>query len=152
MYGPITEDRARTLFLQAIPVLLFVKVSVFLVMGVYRGLWRYVSLDNIIIYIKAVITGSVFLSVGSLVFAFRFAGYSRVVFVLDALILLFLVTGSRMVFRMLRQLLPTPTTGRSRRVLILWALVTAEESFSCASCSTTPPSTASLSDSPTMIP
>ena len=120
VYGPIVDERSRTLFLQAIPVLLFVKIAVFLVAGVYRGLWRYVSLDNIMIYTRAVITGSV-LSVGSLVFAFRFAGYSRVVFVLDALILLFLVTGSRTAFRMLRQLLPTPTSDRSRRVLIYGA-------------------------------
>ena len=34
------------LFIRTFPVLVFVKMSVFLVMGVYRGLWRYTSIER----------------------------------------------------------------------------------------------------------
>jgi UDP-GlcNAc:undecaprenyl-phosphate/decaprenyl-phosphate GlcNAc-1-phosphate transferase len=107
------------LFLRTVPVLIFVKMTALLVSGVYRGIWRYISLDNLIIYAKAVVAGSV-ASVLALLFAFRFQGFSRAVFVLDAMIFFMMLAGSRVAFRLFRQLLPAPTTG-GRRVLIYGA-------------------------------
>jgi UDP-GlcNAc:undecaprenyl-phosphate GlcNAc-1-phosphate transferase len=107
------------LFLSTVPVLIFVKMTALLVAGVYRGLWRYISLDNLIVYAKAVAAGSV-ASVLVLLFAFRFEGFSRAVFVLDAMIFFMMLAGSRVAFRLFRQLLPSPSTG-GRRVLIYGA-------------------------------
>jgi UDP-GlcNAc:undecaprenyl-phosphate GlcNAc-1-phosphate transferase len=59
------------------------------------------GLADLGIIARAVLTGSVF-SVLTLLILTRFEGYSRVVFVLDAFLLLVLVTGSRMVFRFWR--------------------------------------------------
>src|SRR5215213_631699 len=59
------------LFFQTIPVLIFVKMTALLATGVYRGIWRYISVDNLISYAKAVVAGSV-ASVLVLFFAFRF--------------------------------------------------------------------------------
>jgi UDP-GlcNAc:undecaprenyl-phosphate GlcNAc-1-phosphate transferase len=89
------------------------------VAGVYRGIWRYISLDNLIVYAKAVAAGSV-ASVLALLFAFRFEGFSRAVFVLDAMIFFLALAGSRVAFRLFRQLLPAPAAG-GRRVLIYGA-------------------------------
>src|SRR5919206_189631 len=102
-----------------IPVLIFVKMSSLLVSGVYRGLWRYISVDNLIVYAKAVVAGSV-ASVLALLFAFRFEGFSRAVFVLDSMIFFLALAGSRVAFRLFRQLLPAPSAG-GRRVLIYGA-------------------------------
>src|SRR5919205_1339647 len=102
-----------------IPVLIFVKMSALLVTGVYRGIWRYISVDNLISYAKAVVAGSV-ASVLALLFAFRFEGFSRAVFVLDAMIFFMMLAGSRVAFRLFRQLIPAPSTG-GRRVLIYGA-------------------------------
>ena len=57
----------------------------FLVVGVYRGLWRYASLGDAVLFTKAVALGSA----GSLllvVFVFRFEGFSRTVFLLDGIL------------------------------------------------------------------
>jgi UDP-GlcNAc:undecaprenyl-phosphate GlcNAc-1-phosphate transferase len=107
------------LFLSTIPVIIFVKMTALLVSGVYRGIWRYISVDNLIVYAKAVVAGSV-ASVMALLFAFRFQGFSRAVFVLDAMIFFLMLAGSRVAFRLFRQLIPAPSTG-GRRVLIYGA-------------------------------
>jgi UDP-GlcNAc:undecaprenyl-phosphate/decaprenyl-phosphate GlcNAc-1-phosphate transferase len=120
IHGPLDEARARNLFLETLPVLVTIKIAVFLATGVYRGLWRYVSLDSLVTFAKAVAASSA-VSMLALVFAFRFAGYSRVVFVLDGLILLCLLAGSRMAFRLLRMQIPAPATRSARRVLIYGA-------------------------------
>src|SRR6185437_11120603 len=40
------ESGAWKLFIGSLPVLVFVKMSVFLLMGVYRGLWGYTSMSH----------------------------------------------------------------------------------------------------------
>ncbi|MGH9900933.1 MAG: hypothetical protein ACRD68_03735, partial [Pyrinomonadaceae bacterium] len=120
LYGPVSETGAREMFIRTVPVLVFVKMAAFLVAGVYRGIWRYVSLDNLVVYAKAVAVGSV-ASMLVVLFAFRFQGYSRAVFVLDAMILLMLLTGSRIAFRLFRKVLPSGAAGGGRRVLIYGA-------------------------------
>ena len=54
-------------------------------------------------------------------FKFRFQGYSRAVFLIDALVMLLLLTGSRIAFRFFRQVLPAANGDQSRRVLIYGA-------------------------------
>jgi UDP-GlcNAc:undecaprenyl-phosphate GlcNAc-1-phosphate transferase len=119
VFGSIAGDEDRRRFLQVVPVLVSVKLVVFLAAGVYRGLWRYVGVDDMIVLARAAVAGSV-ASMLILLFAIRFAGFSRVVFVLDGLILLVLLAGSRLSFRGLRRLLP-PTADAGRRVLIYGA-------------------------------
>jgi UDP-GlcNAc:undecaprenyl-phosphate GlcNAc-1-phosphate transferase len=120
VFGPVAGPGSRSLFLQAVPVLVTVRLSVFLVAGVYRGLWRYVSLDSLMTMAEAVGASTV-LSVLALLFVFQVKDHSRVVFVLDGLILLFLMSASRITFRLLRRLMPPPSVPGSRRVLIYGA-------------------------------
>jgi UDP-GlcNAc:undecaprenyl-phosphate GlcNAc-1-phosphate transferase len=119
-YGPIVRPEHRLLFLKVVPVLVALKLATFLATGVYRGFWRYVTIDTLNLYARAVTLGSV-VSVLTLVFAFRFEGFSRVILVLDGLILLVLLTGSRLVFRLIRRHLPQSAAGSGRRVLIFGA-------------------------------
>ncbi|MDT7540288.1 MAG: UDP-GlcNAc:undecaprenyl-phosphate/decaprenyl-phosphate GlcNAc-phosphate transferase [Acidobacteriota bacterium] len=120
LFGSLTQSGAMNLFLRAVPVLVFVKMWAFLAAGVYRGIWRYVSVDNLVTYAKAVVAGSV-ASVLAILFAFRFEGYSRAVFVLDAIILLMLLAASRFAFRFFRKILPAGSAHDARRVLIYGA-------------------------------
>src|SRR2546423_9598179 len=119
LFGSDLPPEVWQLFLRTVPVLIIVKMTALLVMGVYRGIWRYISLDNLIVYAKAVVSGSV-ASVLALLFAFRFEGFSRAVFVLDAMIFFLMLAGSRVAFRLLRQVLPAGP-GAGRRVLIYGA-------------------------------
>jgi UDP-GlcNAc:undecaprenyl-phosphate GlcNAc-1-phosphate transferase len=121
LYGGLAKsDTAWRLFWRTVPVLVFVKLFVLLATGVYRGLWRYISIDNLIVYGQAVALSSV-ASIIALLFAFRFEGLSRRVFVLDAMIMFLLLAGSRAAFRLFRRLIPTGRELDSRRVLIYGA-------------------------------
>ncbi len=119
-FGPFSDSPAWTLFMRTLPVLLFVKMASFLAMGVYRGLWRYTSVDDLIVFVKAVVLGSIG-SVLVVLFAFRFEGFSRTIFVLDAVLMFLFLAGSRMAFRLFRQLLPSGANPNGRRILIYGA-------------------------------
>jgi UDP-GlcNAc:undecaprenyl-phosphate GlcNAc-1-phosphate transferase len=113
-------NTAWQLFIRTLPVLVFVKMSVFLATGVYRGLWRYTSTSDLIVFAKAVALSSV----GSLLlilFLFRFEGFSRKVFIIDAVLMFLFLAGSRMAFRLFRQLVPAVSKQNGRRVLIYGA-------------------------------
>ena len=114
------DSPAWKLFIRTLPVLVFVKMSVFLVMGVYRGLWRYTSMSDLIVFAKAVVLSSV-ASLMLILFAFRFEGYSRKVFVIDAVLMFLFLATSRMAFKLFRQLLPAGSRHDGRRVLIYGA-------------------------------
>src|SRR5688500_5504383 len=111
---------AWNLFIRTLPVLVFMKMSVFLVMGVYRGLWRYTGMSDMVVFAKAVAVSSV-ASVLMVLFVFRFEGYSRTVFAIDAVLMFLLLAGSRMAFRLFRQVLPAVRQQDGRRVLIYGA-------------------------------
>jgi UDP-GlcNAc:undecaprenyl-phosphate GlcNAc-1-phosphate transferase len=119
-FGPLSGSPAWRLFIRTLPVLVFVKMSTFLVMGVYRGIWRYTSIDDLIVFGKAVALSSI-ASLLVVLFAFRFEGYSRTVFALDAAVMFLFLAGSRMAFRLFRQLLPATSRQTGSRVLIYGA-------------------------------
>ncbi len=118
--GALSGSYAWKLFLQTLPVLVFVKMASFLVMGVYRGIWRYTSVDDLIVFVKAIALSSI-LSVLAVLFTFRFEGFSRTVFIVDGLLMLLFLAGSRMAFRLFRQVLPVSQSERGQRVLIYGA-------------------------------
>lgn len=119
-FGALSGSDAWNLFLRTLPILVFIKMASFLVMGVYRGIWRYTSLDDLIVFVKAVILSSA-LSVIAVLFAFRFEGFSRTIFIIDAMLMFMFLAGSRMAFRLFRQVLPVSHHGEGRRVLIYGA-------------------------------
>jgi UDP-GlcNAc:undecaprenyl-phosphate GlcNAc-1-phosphate transferase len=114
------DSKAWQLFIRTLPVLVFVKMLVFLVMGVYRGLWRYTSMSDLIVFAKAVVLSSV-ASLMLILFAFRFEGYSRTIFVIDAVLMFSCLAASRMAFKLFRQILPAVSSNGGRRVLIYGA-------------------------------
>nr|MDQ3282513.1 hypothetical protein [Acidobacteriota bacterium] len=121
LFGPArVQSGDWQLFLKTLPAIVFVKLCSFLVAGVYRGMWRYAGVTDVMMLARAVVLGSVS-SVLLVVFAFRFDGFSRTVFVVDALILMLFITASRFAFRLLRKVLPAPHARTARRVLIYGA-------------------------------
>jgi UDP-GlcNAc:undecaprenyl-phosphate GlcNAc-1-phosphate transferase len=115
------EDSANwELFLKTLPLLILIKLGSFLAVGVYRGIWRYTSIGDLITITKGVILGSA-LSVLAILLIYRFQGFSRTVFILDGLLLLFMMVGSRMAFRVIREMLPVPAGTDGLKVLIYGA-------------------------------
>jgi UDP-GlcNAc:undecaprenyl-phosphate GlcNAc-1-phosphate transferase len=119
-FGAMSSSAAWNLFLRTLPVLVFIKMATFLGLGVYRGIWRYTSVDDLITFARAVAVSSI-LCVITILFAFRFQGYSRTVFILDGLFMLMSLAGSRMAFRLFRKVLPVTHDRNGRRVFIYGA-------------------------------
>jgi UDP-GlcNAc:undecaprenyl-phosphate/decaprenyl-phosphate GlcNAc-1-phosphate transferase len=111
---------AWNLFIRTLPVIVFMKMPVFLAMGVYRGLWKYTSIGDLIVFAKAVFMSSI-ASVVMVLFTFRFEGFSRTVFAIDAVFLFLFLASSRLAFRLFRQILPAVHAKDGRRVLIYGA-------------------------------
>ena len=119
-FGSFEYTSNWDLFIRTAPLLVVLKLSAFLAVGVYRGIWRYTSIGDFITFAKGVVIGST-LSVCAVLLLYRFQNFSRAVFVLDGIILLLLLVGSRMAFRLIREFLPNSTTSDGRRVLIYGA-------------------------------
>ncbi|MCH2200900.1 MAG: hypothetical protein MK102_02940 [Fuerstiella sp.] len=124
LFGRATLNEGWGELVHFAPLLLAVKLPVLLMMGVYRGLWRYIGLDSVLTYGKAVAASSVGIAL-ALLLIYRFEGFSRTVLVLDAVVLFTCLTTSRFMFRLLRRVLPGGDVafGRpeSKRVLIYGA-------------------------------
>ena len=96
--SPFNQD----LIEKTLPLVLGVKVSCFWFFGLYRGQWRFASLDDTFKIIKATLASSAII-VGVLVFVYRFQGFSRVVFFIDAIMTFMLIGGIRFLLRMFNE-------------------------------------------------
>ncbi len=95
--GMLNSELQR-LILQSLPVVLLVQLLCIAGCGLYRGVWRYISVSDALTIVKAVTLG-VALSSLALLFLWRFSGYSRAVFVIDWMLLLLAIAGSRLAER-----------------------------------------------------
>ncbi len=120
VFGPLEQAGVLSVVVETLPAVIVLKLAAFLAVGVYRGIWRYVGVDDYFVFAKGVGAGSLLCVVAFLV-AFRFQGLSRAVFTLDALLLFVLLAGSRTAFRLLRSLIRAPLPAGGRRALIYGA-------------------------------
>jgi FlaA1/EpsC-like NDP-sugar epimerase len=81
-----------------LPWIVLLKIVVFAWIGLYRGMWRYTSIADLINIITATVISAGVIAL-ALVLIRRFEGFSRSVLVLDALITLMLVGGIRLLIR-----------------------------------------------------
>jgi UDP-GlcNAc:undecaprenyl-phosphate GlcNAc-1-phosphate transferase len=117
--GMPAEQAYLARFVQSLPVVVVVQMSVFLVAGLYRGVWRYTGLDDLTTIVRAVGAAAATAAI-ALQLLFRYEGLSRSVMVIDALLLLVGVAGSRVSFRLLRNWI-TRNRPDGQRVLIYGA-------------------------------
>ena len=120
LFGAFEDTRNWDLFIKTLPLLVVLKLGAFLVAGVYRGIWRYTSVGDFVTFFKGNALGSV-LSVLAILLLYRFEEFSRTLFVVDGVILFLALAGSRMAFRLFRQMLPQYGRKTGRRVLIYGA-------------------------------
>lgn len=120
LFGPIEQTTDWDLFIRTLPLLVLIKLASFLFAGVYRGLWKYTSLSDLVTFTKGVALGSG-VSIIAVLLLYRFQYFSRAVFIVDAILLLVAVIGSRMAFRLIRYALPTTGAANGRNILIYGA-------------------------------
>lgn len=116
-----------------LPILLLVKIPCFYLFGLYRGMWRYTGLHDVINILNAALFSS-FLLITLLVFGNRFIGFSRSIFILDCLFTIFFVTMHRILIRYIYQkfnssqgFISTQPHHKKKRLLLLGAGDAAEK-------------------------
>lgn len=92
--------RDFTFFIKSLPIMIASQIFWFYVMGVYRGVWENTSLRDLTSYVKG-ITGGTVMPMLILLFLYRFASFSRAVFVIYWVLMLILLSLSRLSFRLL---------------------------------------------------
>ncbi len=93
-----------TIFNQTLPLVIAAQMTSFLVWGLYRGLWHYVSVPDLVLFTKSVMTGGLFSALVVLA-THQFSGPSRAVLILNPLLLLVALSASRISFRFMQSLL-----------------------------------------------
>jgi FlaA1/EpsC-like NDP-sugar epimerase len=87
-------------FENTVPYILLLKLLVFWFFGLYKGMWRYTGLVDLLNVFKAVMTSSAII-VTMIFLLSRFKGFPRSVFILDCLLTFILIGGSRVAIRLI---------------------------------------------------
>lgn len=109
--------------LEVLPLIIVVQGLVYVVFGLYRGVWRFASLPDLVRIAKAVFTG-VIISLSLIFFITRMQHVPRSVFPLYAILLFFILAGDRFFYRWFKDSRIKKSSGT--RVLIVGAGEAAE--------------------------
>lgn len=112
-------DHFLPYFTASLPVVLGCKLASLYGSGLYQRSWETFGLRDVSVVLRGVVMGSL-LSVLAAAYFYRFEGFSRVVFMLDALLLTVAIIGTRASFRSM-SLIAASRSKRSRRVLVYGA-------------------------------
>jgi len=112
-------DHFLPYFTASLPVVLGCKLASLYGSGLYQRSWETFGLRDVSVVLRGVLMGSL-LSVLAAAYFYRLEGFSRVVFMLDALLLTVAIIGTRASFRSM-SLIAASRSKRSRRVLVYGA-------------------------------
>ena len=113
-------DIHLNMFFSTLPVLVIIRVLCFYFFGLYAGVWRYASMNDLLRILKATILSScLFFAYVGLVY--HLIDFSRSVFIIDWFIIVFLIGGSRFMYRLFREFYPIRVNRTKKRVLIVGA-------------------------------
>ena len=113
---PIPPDATEIMFI-TLPVVVFIRLGVFWKFGLFRGEWRYSSLDDLFSLFKAVSLSSIAI-IGMVYLLSQFQGYPRSVFIIDWLLVILLTGSVRFVRRIVREVLPQHTNNGKRALIV----------------------------------
>jgi UDP-GlcNAc:undecaprenyl-phosphate GlcNAc-1-phosphate transferase len=113
-------DEQFAIFVKTLPIIIIIDMCFLLFGGVYRGLWRYIEIDDLFIILRSVLAAGI-VSTLAVFLSYRSKGPSRGVFLLDLLLLLILIAGSRLSFRLLRATIVGPTkSGPAAKPVLIY--------------------------------
>lgn len=116
----LPPDAWLPLFVQAAPFVIPLQLGAFVVLGVYRALWRFLGVTDLVSIGRAALIGTVIAGF-LMLYPFGMTGQSRAVLLLDAILLTVLVAGSRVFLVWLRHWFALRPHRDDRRVLIVGA-------------------------------
>ena len=86
-------------FLKSLPIVIGCKLAVFFALGIYRGMWSYISTSDVLHYLKATSAASL-MTIVAATFIYRFKDFSKGLFIIDWILTTGLILGVRGSFRM----------------------------------------------------
>lgn len=107
-----------SLFLKFLPALIIIRLVFYLQGGLYKNLWRYASVGDLLRILKTVTLGTAAFVI-VVRYIFGEAGYPRSIYIIDWLLLIMLSGGARLFIRVFREYMQDEYTGR--RVLVIGA-------------------------------
>ncbi len=107
-------------FLKSLPLSVACCLAANLIMGIYRGVWRLTSTADLLFHAAAASFG-VGLTALSLVFLYDFEGFSRSIFVIFWALWLVALSGSRVSFCLIAEILKKMSHKNGRRIAIYGA-------------------------------
>ncbi|MBX7142924.1 MAG: hypothetical protein K1X79_00585 [Oligoflexia bacterium] len=109
------------IFVHTVPAVVAMKLCLFLLGGLYGGVWRYASIGDMV-QITKIAVGSSIVTAITILAMYGFVGPSRGVFILDAILLLLMTAGTRISFRVFREMFQQSTqeVDPSKRPLIIY--------------------------------
>ena len=108
------------LFMQASAVVIPLQLAAFVVFGVYRTLWRYVSVTDVTSIAGGAVAGT-FVAGAIMLYVLQYHAQSRAVLLIDTLLIAAFIAGSRFFLVWLRHSLAVRPKAGARRVLIVGA-------------------------------
>jgi FlaA1/EpsC-like NDP-sugar epimerase len=97
--GKIPGQEWSTL-VSTLPYIVGFQFFTFFMFGLYKGMWRYTSLVDLLNLLKATLTSSFGIMLAVL-FMFRFQGFARSVFIIDGMLTFIFIGGFRVTIRLL---------------------------------------------------
>lgn len=108
------------LVIAALPIVIPIQLAAFVLLGLYRIMWRYLSVVDMFVIVRAAFVGTLVAAV--VVLALQpDLGHSRAAFLIDFILLSLLVAGSRMFLVSLRHWFGMQGRAKGRGVLIVGA-------------------------------
>jgi UDP-GlcNAc:undecaprenyl-phosphate/decaprenyl-phosphate GlcNAc-1-phosphate transferase len=116
-YEGFLSDRNLELIETSLPILILVKISLFSMFGLYKGEWRYIGINDMLQVFKSASIGSL-LCMAAMFVLFRTDEYSRSVFLIDYVLTLLMIGGTRVFIRAFREYFST-VSDESEKLPIL---------------------------------
>lgn len=107
-------------FIKTLPIIVAIRVICFYLFGLYNGLWRFASMNDLLRILKGTVLSSAIFFV-YVAFVYRFVDFPRSVFVIDWFIVICLIGGSRFMYRLFREFYPLRLDREKKKVLIVGA-------------------------------
>lgn len=108
------------LFTRSLPLVIPIQLASLVVGGVYRTLWRYIGLADVLVIARAIALGAAASGL-ALLLVYRFQDYSRAVLVFDAFLAAAFLMSARVFILWLRSLFVDRPRAGARRTLIVGA-------------------------------
>ncbi len=108
------------LFVKSLPIIMAMRLACFYFFGLYNGLWRFASINDLVRILKGTVLSSVLFFL-YIAFVYHFVDFPRSVFIIDWFIIICLIGGSRFMYRLFREFYPVKLDREKKKVLIIGA-------------------------------